>query len=439
MSLKLRLLIYINGLLTIAILIGLAAVIALAQKNVREEILSTQALANFAIEMGIKKNPEFYLYKDDKPTLGLSNLYQLRHLKIELFNSSGTLIERSDSVSQSLNPPPRWFTGVLSQFSKQLESNKINLYKFGKDLGFILITPEPIYEYVEIWQQVKGGLWIIAIFFILVNLMVLILFSYTLSPINTILSAYEKLEGGNYNVKIKKTSFLEFDSIGQKFNSMVSRLKKNNEEIHRLSQNLINVQEQEKRELAINLHDELGQVLTAIQAQAASIKTAKIPVNAADSADTIIGLSKSMMLSTRTMIKKLSLGLLNELGLELALKELIENWVARYPKVRLNYDFNSEAINQLKSPHKAAHVYRIIQEALTNISKHSTPTKVEINLRHLNDHVTLSIKNNGSSARKNNTKGMGLIGMKERVSQMGGTMKISKGVNFHIYINLGKL
>ena len=61
MSLKLRLVTYINSLLLIAVFIGLTAIILSAQKNVRQEILSTQSLAVFAIENGIEKNPEIYL------------------------------------------------------------------------------------------------------------------------------------------------------------------------------------------------------------------------------------------------------------------------------------------------------------------------------------------------------------------------------------------
>ena len=65
MSLKFRLLFYINFLLLIAIFTGLAAIITSAQNNVRQEILSTQSLAVFAIENGIKKNPEVYLLKEN--------------------------------------------------------------------------------------------------------------------------------------------------------------------------------------------------------------------------------------------------------------------------------------------------------------------------------------------------------------------------------------
>jgi len=135
----------------------------------------------------------------------------------------------------------------------------------------ILIKPEPIYEYAEIWQQIKVGLWIIVAFLVVINCVVLLLFSYMIKPINKIIEGFEKLEIGNYKSRIKKSNILELDIIGKKFNSMIDNLRQSNNKIHQLSQNLIDVQEQEKSELARDLHDELGQSLTALQAEAASI------------------------------------------------------------------------------------------------------------------------------------------------------------------------
>ena len=95
MSLKYRLLIYINSLLLIAVLIGLAAIITSAQKNVRQEILSTQSLAIFAIENGIKKNPEIYLFQEQGETFGLSNLNELRHLNIQFYDQENQLRDQT--------------------------------------------------------------------------------------------------------------------------------------------------------------------------------------------------------------------------------------------------------------------------------------------------------------------------------------------------------
>ena len=435
MSLKFRLLFYINFLLLIAIFTGLAAIITSAQNNVRQEILSTQSLAVFAIENGIKKNPEVYLLKEN--SLGLANLNQLRHLKIQFFSKNNQLKDETSSDFSMLNIPPKWFISVIENFSTTLPEKKILINENDKNIGYILINPEPMYEYSEIWQQIKSGFWVILIFFGLVNIMISIVFYHTLKPINSIIEGFQKLEDENYKAKIIKTNILELDIIGQNFNKMVKKLREGNIKIHKLSQDLINIQEQEKKELARNLHDELGQSLTAIQAEAASIKKNKNEVSRIQALDSIIIISKNMMLSTRELIKKLSLGILDEMGFEIAIRDLVSSWLKRHPKVSLNY-FYDKNLDTLMPSSFEGRIYRIIQEALTNITKHSNPKNIDISLQIKNNRKELEIliSNDGINNKVDKKNGVGLLGMTERVNQMNGKINFKKNHKFEIHITL---
>ena len=389
MSLKLRLVTYINSLLLIAVFIGLTAIILSAQKNVRQEILSTQSLAVFAIENGIEKNPEIYLFQEEEDTLGLGNLNELRHLKIQFFDSNNQLRDQTSSDLSILKVPPKWFIYFMEDFSTMLPEKKITINIRGKESGYILINPEPLYEYSEIWQQILNSFWVILLFFGLVNIMIFIFFYHTLKPINSIIEGFQKLEDENYKAKISKTNILELDIIGQNFNKMVKKLKESNLKIHKLSQDLINVQEQEKKEIARNLHDELGQSLTAIQAEAASIKKNKNKAARILALDSIINISKNMMLSTRELIKKLSLGILEEMGFAIAITDLVNDWSKRHPKTSLNY-FYDKKLDRLIPSSFEGRIYRIIQEALTNITKHSNPKKVNISFKLKNETPTIN-------------------------------------------------
>jgi two-component system sensor histidine kinase UhpB len=95
MSLKTRLIIYINSLLFLTILIGSIGLMVSAKKNVRDEVLSTQSLAIFAIENGIKKNPEIYLFQEEGEPFGFSKLLNLRHLKIEYYDENRYLRDQT--------------------------------------------------------------------------------------------------------------------------------------------------------------------------------------------------------------------------------------------------------------------------------------------------------------------------------------------------------
>ncbi len=438
MSLKSQLLIYINSLLLIATFIGLMTIMMVTQKNVREEVLSTMSLAEFAIDQGVKKNPDFYLFQRDNNELGISELSGIRHLKIQFFDQNDILLEETLNTLGEIKPPPTWFINLIESLSDKIFFSKINIEQRGELTGYILIKPEPIYEYAEIWQQIKVGLWIILSFLILINFVVLILFSHMIKPINKIIEGFEKLETGNFKSKIKKSNILELDIIGRKFNSMIDNLRQSNNKIHKLSQNLIDVQEQEKSELARDLHDELGQSLTALQAEAASISKSTKKKSRDEAIFNVIKLSKNMMLSTREIIKKLNLGLIEDLGFESALIDLFENWKRRFMGVKFEYFIDERAINKITKK-KTAHLYRIFQEALTNISKHSSPKAIQISIRYIenSNKIKILISNDGINNDSSNQEGLGLIGIAERVDQIQGTLDIVKKKFFKIIIHLG--
>jgi len=405
---------------------------------VREEVLSTMALAEFAIEQGVKKNPDFYLFQREDSDLGFSELSEIRHLKIQFFNNQDILLEETSNTLDEIKPPPYWFIFLIEKLSEEIFFSKINIDQRGETTGYILIKPEPIYEYAEIWQQIKVGLWIIGAFLILINIVVLILFSHMIKPINKIIEGFEKLETGNYKSKINKSNILELDIIGRKFNSMINNLRQSNDKIHKLSQNLINVQEQEKSELARDLHDELGQSLTALQAEAASISKSTKKSSRDDAIFNVIQLSKNMMLSTREIIKKLNLGLIEDLGFESALIELFENWKRRFKGVKFEYKIQDKAFRKI-TKQETAHLYRIFQEALTNIAKHSEPKNIKITVKSLDrgNKTRILISNDGIKSNLANNEGLGLIGIAERVDQINGSLEVIKKKFFKIIIKMG--
>jgi two-component system sensor histidine kinase UhpB len=175
-----------------------------AKKNVRDEVLSTQSLAIFAIENGIKKNPEIYLFQEEGEPFGFSKLLNLRHLKIEYYDENRYLRDQTLTNQDYSESPPSWFVKSMEIFSTQIPEQIIDINLRGKEFGYILIKPEPLYEYSEIWAQYKKGLWIILIFFSLINLLIFVVFYLTLQPINNLIHGFQKLEDENYNVRIKK-------------------------------------------------------------------------------------------------------------------------------------------------------------------------------------------------------------------------------------------
>jgi two-component system sensor histidine kinase UhpB len=143
------------------------------------------------------------------------------------------------------------------------------------------------------------------------------------------------------------------------------------------------------------------------------------------------------MLSTREIIKNLSLGLLDELGFEDAIKDLIDSWQKRYKRVKISSKIDGNVL-EIISEQDQPHIYRIIQEALTNIAKHSKAKKILINIYHPKgkNKIKIVIENDGFNPNNINIEGTGLMGIRERVNQIKGKININKGKFFKIAIEL---
>ena len=119
--------------------------------------------------------------------------------------------------------------------------------------------------------------------------------------------------------------------------------------------------------------------------------------------------------------------MIEDLGLESALIELFENWKRRFKGVKFEYKIDEKALRKI-TKQETAHLYRIFQEALTNIAKHSEPKNIKIAIKSLDEKgkIRILIRNDGIKTELSNKDGLGLIGIAERVDQINGSLEIIK-------------
>lgn len=430
MSLKLRITLIINLLLFLIFLVSTTLTIQEAKKNVRAEILSSEKLALYLFEIGVLKNPKYQTIENEFKPFNLQNLIHMRHIKIEFFNAKGKLLDSNTSEIKSINQAPEWFVTLMSSISRPWEPKHLPVVILGDHKGDIVISPDPSYEYGEIWNQVKDTLQLIGIFFILINALVIWILSNALNPIQHILYALNQLEEGNLKTRIPHLKTKELRGIGQKFNRMVKTLEETIAKNHHLSQQLIHLQEMERKKLARDLHDEFGQSLTAIHADAAALKVLanKEYPKIKPSADAISDLSKYLMELVSGMLGLLKLGVLSELGLEEGLINLMRTWQLRHPKIKLQYDVQLKALPTLSETISIG-TYRIIQECLTNISRHAKAKHVDIYVEYQSKNksnrlIYINIHDDGIGFSKSHRDGFGLLGIKERIHEMNGKINI---------------
>lgn len=446
MSLKLRLILIINALLLLILALGCILAIDTAKKNVRAEVASSEKLTLYLFEIGVLKNPKYYSIESERKPLNLMSLVHMRHLKIEFFNLEGKLIESniSETRTQTIDQAPSWFVNFMGLISDPWQAKRLPVDILGQAKGSIVITPDPSYEFGEIWNQLKGIFYLAGAFFILTNILVAWIVFRALSPVEFILKSLTELELGNLNVKMPNLKTSELLAISSKFNHMVKTLRLSIEQNHKLTQKLIRVQEEEKKSLARDLHDEFAQSLTAINADAAVLKALanKEYPKIKPSAHAISDLSKHLMNLVGGMLNRLKLGVLNELGLEEGLIDLISTWKLRHSKINLNYEINLKGLPKTNEIIPVT-TYRIIQECLTNISRHAKAKNIGIKIQFIKKNPSLKIidihiKDDGVGLSKLHRDGFGISGMRERIREVNGKIKIvselNQGLTLHIQL-----
>lgn len=201
--------------------------------------------------------------------------------------------------------------------------------------------------------------------------------------------------------------------------------------------------EDERRSLARELHDELGQYVSAVKIFSQNIinRSKGKDKDIEESALSVTSAANQIYDGMHSIIRQLRPGSLDNLGLSETIKDMASNWRSQHPSIQIdlfvgkNLDHLGEAIN--------INIYRIIQEAMNNCLKHARAHNISINLDHKDKYLTLIFNDDGVGFDTNlltKSKQFGLIGMKERVKSLSGMFSIkstpTKGTLINISIPL---
>lgn len=201
-------------------------------------------------------------------------------------------------------------------------------------------------------------------------------------------------------------------------------------ENRRLAQQYVELQESERKALARELHDELGQYLNVIKLDAVGIRddhaTSRTAVHRR--AGTIVENCNHIHGALATLIRELRPTGLDELGLAAALEHCVGTWRARLPGASLRLAIAGDFTELPESI--TVTLYRLVQEALTNIAKHAAASEVSLSLERVgtgdDDHIEVAVVDNGVGTVPGlATRGLGLIGMRERVMALQGKLELT--------------
>jgi two-component system sensor histidine kinase UhpB len=365
----------------------------------------------------------------------LNTLKETRHLRIQLKEPSGNLLTISQrNPTQAQSNPPKWFVNLVGSSSLQIERTLIT--SKGEAL-ILLIKANPLNEISEVWQESSAFFSLLFLLIISIFAVIQLVFKRVLKAIFEIVKGLERIELGNFQ-QLPNFDNVEMNQISTAINQLAHKLKVTQQENRALTQHNLLIQEQERHHLAQELHDELGQSLTAIKVMSVAISRAEKLPNPLiqQSTESIIQICDHLMRVVRSMMQQLHPLILTELGLKAALEDLISHWQTRHALLKIH--FHCDSLCETLPENINIHIFRIVQECLTNSIRHANATQVLIDLTlDENNFLTLKIRDNGQGCEMQNIKnGFGLLSMRERVRSLNGEFLIETTPQAGMKINV---
>lgn len=430
----------INLLLALVLALGLAINVARlvleAGPRVQAEDQSVTRLAREFIETMVGSLNEA---ADPEARLDqiVGELRRLRHVSIARQTDRRTAAVSVDARDEDdeARSVPAWFVALVHPGQTSV-SVPISIRGVATAL---FITSIPNDEIAEIWDEVLTQLEVGSAVAFALFLITTTVVGRALAPLKSLSQAMTEIESGRYHVHIEPSGAPELAAICTKLNHLAVTLGEAIEEKRQLAERAVSLQDHEREEIARELHDEFGPYLFALRVHAGALM--RLAKTAAPDAEgvrkhgsAILEQVNDLQQFTRRILERLRPVGLAELGLRDALSALQRLWNESHPDVEIETTV-SRTLGETGETADLT-IYRIVQEALTNVFRHAKATAVNVSiepverpagLRGSRDYALVRVRDNGRGLKPDQKFGLGLTGMRERIMALGGTLTVASG------------
>ena len=435
---KLSLRARINSLLALVLTLGLAINVTRlaleAAPRVQAEDQSVVRLAREFIETivaGLNETTD----PDARLNQIVRDLSRLRHVSITRQGDAGEISREADRSDDNDDPrsPPAWFFAMVHP---EKTSVSVPIYIHGKPEALV-ITSHPNDEMAEIWDGILTQLEVGSVIAIGLFVITMVVLSRALAPLGALSQAMTNIEAGFYDARVEPGGAPELAEICTKLNHLAVTLGDAVEDKRRLAERAVSLQDLERKEIARELHDEFGPYLFAMRAHASAlVRLSDIREPGADAlrkhGGALLEQVNALQQFNRRILEKLRPVGLAELGLREALGALLRLWSESHPGVAIKTTI-SRTLGEMGETADLT-IYRIVQEALTNVFRHAGATAVNVSIEDAEQQTGMQgsrgcalvrIRDNGRGLNPDYKLGLGLTGMRERILALGGTLVVA--------------
>lgn len=423
MDLRRRLVGYLGALLAGLFLMALLINLYSLRSDINAELAASEQLARILLDasnLDHQQPPEEAIGR----LRTLIDAAPLRHLRISVDQPEGQA--STDTTGSRLAQ----LLGITTP------SPPVEQVKLGQQT--LYITPNPV---SEIEERVGDTVRLCITLLLFSGATLLVAWwsaDRALTPVRELEAGLQRLAHGEPDAALPQFDLREFRQVAGAIDQLASALNTSRAAQKQLSRQLIEVQEEERRTLARELHDETGQTLTAIGVTAAFLERNAETLDSRQIVEFAQELRRDVRTNgeqLRAMLKRLRPHGMDANGVGAALRELIASWQQR--EVSIDFRLEMPAGLPKMAEEQALVLYRVVQEALTNVVRHSEAQHCVVLIRPENGRLHLEINDDGKGLpAAGEIRRGGLLGIEERLEMVGGQLELQSGQTSGLHLRI---
>jgi two-component system, NarL family, sensor histidine kinase UhpB len=316
---------------------------------------------------------------------------------------------------------PQWFVNLLAIPDV---GASFPVWTEGKQVGEIIFSPDLSADIFEKWIGFVAIIASVVALTLLTGIIAHFTTGAVLHPLQELGEGLTRMRGGDYEQLIAVSGPPEIRRSAQEANELARTLGRLSQDNRALLRRIVSLQDDERRDMARELHDELGPLFFGIRAKTVGLLEA-IPhgyVELAASADGILQSVEALQQANRRILDRLRPLYIQELGLEKSIETLLQYARAQAPRLKLaaHIDGRLNGIEGLLSQT----VYRVIQESITNVLRHARANSVTVEASMKGSELVVEVSDDGVGFPRDRLFGRGLTGMQERARALSGTLEL---------------
>ena len=428
MSLRVRLIALTVLVLVASLVLGGVLAVWHAAQSVRTELAASLEVGGQGLRNAVEDLADVPDPADDAARL-VATFNGNRHVRALLVDRIGAAVASSRPLRPA-DPVPTWFLWAVGP---QLSPVRVSL-PVAAHGGAIVLQPFPENEASEVWAQYGDSGVTLGVFCLLMSGLILAVVGRGLQPLDDLTAAFRRIGAGDYAARVHPWGSPELVRLAAGFNAMAERLDTMQSQNRRLHEQLMTLQDEERADLARDLHDEIGPFLFSVNVTAATIgqlvtagRVDELPQQLRDIGEAV----GHMQTHVQSILARLRPVRAVEFGLVAAVTDMVAFWRGRHAAISFCAKVDPGADEADEAAQEVA--YRVVQESLSNAMRHSQPSRIEIAVDMTDHEMLIRVADDGAAIGGTEAQvgggtgaGFGLTGMRERVAALGGALRAGR-------------